>query len=351
MKVEENLNTICLVMIVKNESKNIKACLESAKPYISNWVIVDTGSTDDTKEIIRLTMEGIPGILHDSPWKNFGVNRSQALAWARGFNSGWLLLLDADMTVWIDPAFVPDHNVEAYTVAMEDSGTNWRLPLFVNGNLMWQYIGACHEYLAPDPNRPYKQTPTDSVRVKFNPTQTWPAKQHWYAGLLEEDLLENPNNPRTIFYLAQTYREMGDTRARDLYLKRADMGGFEEEAWYAQYRAALLAEWPTRMVELLKVWQRRSTRLEPLYDLVKELNQQKLHLAAYVLSSVELTKCSDVLFVSNYVWDWGIDFEHSIASWWVGERAEFNTLSKKLLKNPRLPDNVREAVERNLSFK
>ena len=40
-------------MIVKDESKVIKRCLDSVKPLIDYWVIVDTGSKDDTKKVIK----------------------------------------------------------------------------------------------------------------------------------------------------------------------------------------------------------------------------------------------------------------------------------------------------------
>lgn len=44
---------IRLNMIVKNEANAILICLESVKPYIDSWVIVDTGSTDGTQTIIQ----------------------------------------------------------------------------------------------------------------------------------------------------------------------------------------------------------------------------------------------------------------------------------------------------------
>jgi glycosyltransferase involved in cell wall biosynthesis len=42
--------SVCLNMIVKNESKVIERCLRSVKGCIDYWVIVDTGSTDDTQK-------------------------------------------------------------------------------------------------------------------------------------------------------------------------------------------------------------------------------------------------------------------------------------------------------------
>ena len=44
---------LTLSMIVKNEAPNIQRCLESVAPFIDYYVIADTGSTDNTKEIIK----------------------------------------------------------------------------------------------------------------------------------------------------------------------------------------------------------------------------------------------------------------------------------------------------------
>jgi len=57
---------ICLNMIVKSESAVIERCLASVRNHIDAWVIVDTGSTDDTKDKIRKSLAGIPGALHET---------------------------------------------------------------------------------------------------------------------------------------------------------------------------------------------------------------------------------------------------------------------------------------------
>ena len=76
--------TVCLNMIVKDESAVIERCLNSVKEHIDYWVIVDTGSTDGTQEIIQRTLKDIPGILYARPWVDFAHNRNEALQFAKG---------------------------------------------------------------------------------------------------------------------------------------------------------------------------------------------------------------------------------------------------------------------------
>ena len=94
--------SICLNMIFKNEAHIIEKTLENLCSYIkfSYWVICDTGSTDNTKEIITTFFKNknIKGKLCDTPWKDFGYNRTIALQ--NGFNtSDYLLIFDADDSI------------------------------------------------------------------------------------------------------------------------------------------------------------------------------------------------------------------------------------------------------------
>ena len=70
--------TICLCMIVKNESKIIERCLNAAKEAIDYVSICDTGSTDQTIEIIEnwCLENNIEGKVHQEEFKNFCHNRT-----------------------------------------------------------------------------------------------------------------------------------------------------------------------------------------------------------------------------------------------------------------------------------
>jgi hypothetical protein len=228
-----------------------------------------------------------------------------------------------------------------------DTGTyRWDLPLLLNGHIAWKSTGGYHEYTSRVDDAPYAYPHTDKVRVHFVTPPRTLQKSHWIIALLEADLLRNPEDTRTLFYLAQERRDLGDPRARETYLKRAGLGGWEEEAWWCLYQAARLAEWPARAAELMTAWERRPFRLEPLRDLVRELNVRGDHHAAYQLACAPHLPNPDATFTEPAV-GWEMDFQRSIAAWWVGKPDETRALSDELLARDDLPADVREAVERN----
>jgi cellulose synthase/poly-beta-1,6-N-acetylglucosamine synthase-like glycosyltransferase len=95
----EAKQTICLNMIVKDEKDVIQRCLDSVIPVIDYWVIVDTGSTDGTQEIIKNHMKNIPGELFERPWKNWGATRTEALRLAQEHGQGDYLLFKPISTI------------------------------------------------------------------------------------------------------------------------------------------------------------------------------------------------------------------------------------------------------------
>ncbi len=85
---------ICLTVIARNESRCIARCLDSAAPFVDDMLVVDTGSTDDTRAIARRCGARVA----DFPWvDDFSAARNFALAQTR---APWRLVLDADE--WIE---------------------------------------------------------------------------------------------------------------------------------------------------------------------------------------------------------------------------------------------------------
>lgn len=84
------MKTLSLVMITKNEEFKIRRCLESIKDFVSEIIVVDTGSIDKTKEI---ALE-FGAAIFDYEWNNnFSDARNFAIKQSTG---DWNLILDAD---------------------------------------------------------------------------------------------------------------------------------------------------------------------------------------------------------------------------------------------------------------
>lgn len=90
------MKKLSLCMIVKNEAQNLPDFFEAHKALIDEWIIVDTGSTDDTVKIV----EKLVGKCHHFVWcDDFSAARNYSLSLATG---DWILVLDADEI--LDPA-------------------------------------------------------------------------------------------------------------------------------------------------------------------------------------------------------------------------------------------------------
>ena len=147
MEITEKI-TICLNMIVKNESKIITRLFDSLHSIIDCYCICDTGSTDNTKETITnyFNEKNIPGKIVDVPFKNFGYNRTKALQEARN-TATYILLLDADMTLTIKSNFNKSSlKKDVYSVQQGNSTFKYFNTRLVLGSLDVKCVGPTHEY-------------------------------------------------------------------------------------------------------------------------------------------------------------------------------------------------------------
>lgn len=227
-------------MIVKNEEAIIGRCLEAVRPHIDTWVIVDTGSTDNTKREIAKALEGIPGELHDMAWEGFGACRTRALRLAEG-KADYALVVDAD-EILEAPNGICLGDDAAYTVWAHPSAmARFITRRIFNLRLSWSYVGVLHEY--PTASTPWDDKHLDGVRIttKQDGARTKAPDKHLNdAKLLERALLDDPNNSRYVYYLAQSLRDAGEyERAASQYLRRAALGpGLNPEEIYCSYLEA-----------------------------------------------------------------------------------------------------------------
>jgi glycosyltransferase involved in cell wall biosynthesis len=226
-------------MIVKNEAHILARCLAKIRPHIDFWIIVDTGSTDDTKRVAAEALRGIPGEIHDHEWRGFGDARTRALELAEQITVGrpaYAWVVDAD-DVWDGELDRSQLTSAAHSVWFHGTGdrVKWATNRFFQLGKGWRYVGPVHE--EPVANEPHDRPLIECMTVSSpNDGGSWrdPDKHLKHVAALREALDKEPLNTRYQFYLAQSYRDHGDdATAAVMYLQRAAMGpgSFPEEIY------------------------------------------------------------------------------------------------------------------------
>jgi glycosyltransferase involved in cell wall biosynthesis len=348
-------------MIVKNEAHIVHEALDSVAPHISSWVIVDTGSDDGTQDVIRMHMAGlgIPGEIHERPWENFGHNRTEALALAQG-HGDYIWVVDADDTVTGTPDFT-QLRADVYSLRRRLGTTvYWRAELFRDG-VRAHWVGATHEYATWDhhyiSSRLEGEYQIDDRQLSSRNKSG--EKFSRDRDLLLEELERNPDSKRSMFYLAQSYFDLGDfVNARKWYARRAEMGGWAEEVYFSLYRVAesmakLDEPWPEILDAYLKAWEIRPMNAEPLHAIAHRHRLNKDFGLGYLFAEraaqMEVPQNS-ALFVRTDVYGWRAVDEQALCAFRINKQTEAFTLWRGLLARTDLPDDDRERIARNRDY-
>lgn len=355
-------------MIVKNEEQVLPRLADSVRHQIDHWTIVDTGSHDRTIETAQQAFAGTPGEIVQDIWRGYGKSRNVAIEYAEG-STDWLLTLDADEIVTGDiRSAVPllPSGVDCVEAELRYEGLSLWSPRLFRSRRGWRWHGRAHEYLA-SPRADSVQSRTHRFGViHYADGGNRADKLERELALLLQDRADDPDNARTVFYLARTYDDMGrPAEAAKWYDRRVQLGGWEEERWYAQWRhgACLLAMDRTDEAcgVLWRSFGERPWRAEPLSTLAAHYRVNALWRLCWETCEVARRSCgvlpgrpgrtvSDRLFVHSDVYRWGIAYEQSIAAWYVGEYDRGRMLCDYLLGVPGLPDAVVASVRDNKRF-
>jgi glycosyltransferase involved in cell wall biosynthesis len=356
--------TVAACLIVKNEGLIIARCLESLRGLVQSVVIVDTGSTDDTLDVIRGLNYPVPIHLHQRAWKDFAHNRTELLRLASPM-ADYLLLLDADYTV---EGQIPELTADAYSLQVHTSAIEYHKMVLVRSALPWRYEGVVHEYLVCAQAGPVPHLDTLLIRDHIDGGRRppgWQPRWEWDAAVLEKELARDPSNTRNVFYLARSYDDLAATRPGDpqagewrrkalaRYRERSQMtAGYADEAFYSLLRLGVMGlAKGDGLIDLLTAWERCPHRWEPVHEAARWLNQRRLFEASYALSQRALASPAkpEGLFVYSAVFDHLLLFEHSISAYWLAYYQECWDACRTLL-GKQLPKYLEEAVQRNMAF-
>lgn len=363
--------SICLNMIVKNESAIIRSTLENLTSYVkfAYWVICDTGSTDGTQEIIKTFFKEkkIPGQIFQDEWKDFGHNRSLALQ--RAYDSkkaDYVLIFDAD-DAFRGNFKLPPLDKDRYSCKFGyGSDFTWYRPVILNNRIKWKYFGVLHEYV-------------DCIEPNYNPVsihvdgdyyieartiggdRNKDDKKYYKDALLLEKALEEEKDEglraRYAFYCGQSFRDCGDLQnGIKYYLMRTKMGFFDEEVHVSYYNVGKMMiglNYPEQEIEktLLDGWNYMKDRSECLYELSKYFRLKGNYMKGYVYGQLGRKipyPSHRVLFLHRDVYDWRLHDETAISAYYIGKHDEAIKYNQKVLQHhfdERVLNNIRFSMK------
>jgi len=342
-------------MMVKNESQYIKRCLDSVKPLIDMWSIVDTGSTDGTQDVIRKEMAGVPGQVWERPWVNWNHNRMEVIELAKKSGADFLLLIDADQKAAVNGKW--ELNLDCmYWCIVKNGAFEMKKPFILSSKHKWHYVGATHEYLTCDPDIPTHVT----LPVILEESGRTKTKEYFLkdAEILEAELFKDPDNARNMFYLAQSYRDAGDhATALEHYQRRINMGGWREEVWYSLYQVGILKMalgQPADQVimSFIHAYEYNPHRAESLGVLARYAREKNMFNLAYLTASrgLQITVPDDKLFMDLSQYEWRLKDEYALAAYYTGRYTEAANAWASLLNGKKLPVNEIDRVKKNWDF-
>jgi len=303
---------ICLVMIVRNESKNMKRVLESLEDIIDMGSIVDTGSTDNTEEVILNWSKNnnIPMTVHHESFKNFAYNRTHSFQIAQKTypDADYALLSDADF-VWDNLSFnknlLVDHKylIDQYNKVLTYS--NVRL---LNMKVNFICKAVTHEFWVEDKQQGYytgevRTSKITSLLIDDREDGGHKADKFERDERLLRAALDDPNEPEDLktrykFYLGQTLKDIGNHEESIIwYNKRIKDKGWAEELYYAKFQVGFNFEqlaWKTRNAVSILI---KKDKTEDDLNHIKKYNPNNLDIPSLTIKVKEYFKLAH----ENYI--------------------------------------------------
>jgi hypothetical protein len=341
-----------LILMIKNEEKILRRCLESVENLVDYFCITDTGSTDKSVAIAEDFLQTHKGRVFKDEWKNFGHNRSLSFSNTQEYlkslncdlNSIYGLLIDADMVFMQGTLQEQTLDAIGYKFIQANGNLEYYNTRLVRMDFSWKCLGVTHEYWDGE---------TESISKDICYIQ-----DHNDGGcksdkfqrdeiLLLKGLEDEPKNVRYMFYLAQTYKCLSRWEdAIAMYKIRIAAGGWVEEIWYSYYSIGDCYRNMKNMLDYEK-WMvlahmYRPCRAESIYSLAKYFREIGEHYKSYhyikLCQNTPFPK-DDVLFIETNVYSGLFDYEASIIEYYIHRDKCLERTIKYMLKMSDFQDN------------
>jgi hypothetical protein len=364
------VTTICLNMIVKNESHIIVETLKNLCSYInfSYWVISDTGSTDNTKELITdfFKDKDIPGELVEHEWVDFAYNRTKALESA--FNkTDYLLVFDADDSIVGDFKLPLRYDSERYLLRFGHNFSYARPLLFTNRK-RWRYKGVLHEFLENiDP-----VTKSETIEGNYHLISGRSGNRNKNPNKYIDDaiVLKNAHLKdldtdyslacRYAFYCAQSYKDAGEKYQNDAiewYKKCLTLNMWEQEKYHSCLSIGDIYMKQKDYNNALKYWYKTveydGDRIEGIVNAVNYLRNDDQHLlvnALYHRFKNYKPFLENKLFLFQNMYNDDLEYNNMISSYYVNDKQSGYICFKKIIKNSKLEYSLLKSTINNFKY-
>ena len=362
--------SICLNMIVKNESKIIEDTLNNLCNYIdfSYYVISDTGSTDNTVQIIKnfFISKNINGEIFNDIWKDFGTNRSLALTYAYK-KTEYLLIFDADDKIYGDFKIPEILNYDSYYLKFGNDFKYTRI-LLINNHINWSFYGVLHEYIKCNELKQITETilegnyyiesgkygsRSDDVNKYYNDALI--LEKAYYSELEKNNFIY----VRYAFYIAQSYKDCNQKeKAITWYKKRASFKNYVQEIYYSYYIIGVLYNDLNEQENAIYYWMLAydtdPERYESLYQIITHFRKNNNNNLAYkyylMIDQHKHININEKLFLIKNIYDYLLDYEMTIIFFYVKKYSEGINIFNKLFLIKNIVLHLKQNIINNFIF-
>lgn len=371
---------LILTQIMKDESHVAKRMLDSIKPIVDGICVIDTGSTDDSIEIVEKWGKdnNIETYVFERPFDNFENSRNHSFEKAREVflnkgdnNTYYNFWLDFDEEMIIDKSKFKKNslNKDLYMLNTHIGKMKYTRNEVCRLDKPFKFYGPIHEYIVCE-DKNITSGVLDGLQVNVNMDgASWKEdtskKYLKHAHVLEEYISDSRKDPRWIFYTAQSYHDSASSkdnkeeneerlrRALKYYKERVDrLDGYPEERYYSQYRIGAIMKilempWNLTMQECLKAYSIDPLRGESIKTIIDYYLQMGEWHLAYVYTKFAKSNFHGknpypkrLLFVDESVYSWKFLESHSAASFYTNRKEEAKATYLEIIKltksNPNL---------------
>ena len=347
-------SSICLNMIVKNESHIVEKTLNNLCRYFdfSYWVISDTGSTDDTINIITdfFNKKNIKGELIKNEWVDFGYNRTIALKQAYN-KTDYLLIFDADDYIHGNLIIPKILTCNMYNLNIGKDFC-YKRPLLINNKLIWEFKGVLHEFLSSKDNNNFSSQTTIEGDYYIESGRRGNRSLDKDKYLKDAKILENAYNTETdndmknrySFYCAQSYKDSNLHKESIFWYKKVlESNNWSQEKYFACLMIGDQYKKLGEIEEMVNYYSKASTydieRIENIVRLTEYYYNQGNHLFVNMLyekfKNYTKEPSLDKLFIDMNSYENDLEYYNSISAYYINNLKSGYESCKRIINSKK----------------